>query len=192
VDLAADCSLVRRGFAGQESAPPGTPEFRILQQPPYPPATALSLQLPSPCCHPERPRISCCTALIGDPDVVLFKENHTQLTEAATLDRKSGEGEGSAVRHPCAPPLPVHNPHQIIDRILMGDRGRLHSVQAELQASLMLPTKGSCPSVTDHLSSPITCHRSPSSPITSSRSLALLYGLPISLISCAYTCQQTH
>ena len=41
--------------------------------------------------------------------VVLSKENHTQLTEAATLDRKSGEAEGSAVRHSCAPPLPAHN-----------------------------------------------------------------------------------
>jgi hypothetical protein len=30
--------------------------------------------------------------------VVLRKENHTQLTEAATLDRKSGEAEGSAVQ----------------------------------------------------------------------------------------------
>jgi hypothetical protein len=29
--------------------------------------------------------------------VVLPKENHKQLTEAATLDRKSGEAEGSAV-----------------------------------------------------------------------------------------------
>jgi hypothetical protein len=29
--------------------------------------------------------------------VVLPKENHIQLTEAATLDRKSGEAEGSAV-----------------------------------------------------------------------------------------------
>jgi len=29
--------------------------------------------------------------------VVLFKENHMQLIEAATLDRKSGEAEGSAV-----------------------------------------------------------------------------------------------
>jgi hypothetical protein len=32
--------------------------------------------------------------------VVLFKENHMQSTEAATLDRKSGEAEGSAVPHP--------------------------------------------------------------------------------------------
>jgi hypothetical protein len=95
-----------------------------FEKPPFPPATALYLQLPPPFCHPERTRISCCTALIGDPDVVLFKENHTQLTEAATLDRKSGEAEGPAVRHSCAPPLPVHNPHQIIDRISMGDRGR--------------------------------------------------------------------
>jgi hypothetical protein len=30
--------------------------------------------------------------------VVLLKENHMQLTEAATLDRKSGGAEGSAVR----------------------------------------------------------------------------------------------
>src|SRR5882757_4807970 len=30
--------------------------------------------------------------------VVLSKENHTQLTEAATLDRKSRGAEGSAVR----------------------------------------------------------------------------------------------
>src|SRR5882757_3542946 len=30
--------------------------------------------------------------------VVLRKENHTQLTEAATLDRKSGEAEGPAVQ----------------------------------------------------------------------------------------------
>ena len=29
--------------------------------------------------------------------MVLLKENHMQLTEAATLDRKSGEAEGSAV-----------------------------------------------------------------------------------------------
>jgi hypothetical protein len=29
--------------------------------------------------------------------VVLSKENHMQLTEATTLDRKSGEAEGSAV-----------------------------------------------------------------------------------------------
>jgi hypothetical protein len=30
--------------------------------------------------------------------VVLFEENHMHLTEAATLDRKSGEAEGPAVR----------------------------------------------------------------------------------------------
>jgi hypothetical protein len=33
-------------------------------------------------------------------DVVLSKENHTKLTDAATLDRKSGEGEGSPVHYP--------------------------------------------------------------------------------------------
>src|SRR5271168_2420215 len=33
--------------------------------------------------------------------VVLLKENHTQLTEAATLHRKSGEPSGSAVQRTC-------------------------------------------------------------------------------------------
>jgi hypothetical protein len=48
--------------------------------------------------------------------VVLLKENHIQLFEAATLDRKSGEAdlsrravEGSAVRHSGAPNLPFYN-----------------------------------------------------------------------------------
>jgi hypothetical protein len=49
-------------------------------------------------CHPERTRISCFTALLATTYVVLPKENHMQSTEAATLDRKSGEAEGSAVR----------------------------------------------------------------------------------------------
>jgi hypothetical protein len=46
-------------------------------------------------CHPERTRISCLTALTS---VTCFslRENHMQLAEAATLDRKSGEAEGSA------------------------------------------------------------------------------------------------
>jgi hypothetical protein len=48
-------------------------------------------------CHPERTRISYFTALTIVTYVVLPKENHMQLTEAATLDRKSGEAEGSAV-----------------------------------------------------------------------------------------------
>jgi hypothetical protein len=38
--------------------------------------------------------------------VVLSKENHTQLTEAATVDRKSGEAEGSAVRLSDLPNFP--------------------------------------------------------------------------------------
>jgi hypothetical protein len=36
-------------------------------------------------------------SLLSAKQVVLPKENHMQLTEAATLDRKSGEAEGSAV-----------------------------------------------------------------------------------------------
>src|SRR5580692_6669625 len=45
----------------------------------------------------ERTRISYFTALTRATYVVLPKENHMQLTEAATLDRKSGGAEGSAV-----------------------------------------------------------------------------------------------
>src|SRR5450631_81252 len=67
-------------------------------------ATALSLQRPSPFCHPERTRISYLTALTGATYVVLPKENHIQLAEATSLDRKSGGAdlsrravEGSAV-----------------------------------------------------------------------------------------------
>jgi hypothetical protein len=50
-----------------------------------------------PFCHPERTRISYFTALTIATFVVLPKENHMQLTEPATLDRKSGVAEGSAV-----------------------------------------------------------------------------------------------
>jgi hypothetical protein len=48
-------------------------------------------------CHPERTQISYFTALPVSTYVVIFKENHMQLIEAAILDRKSGEAEGSAV-----------------------------------------------------------------------------------------------
>jgi hypothetical protein len=41
--------------------------------------------------------ISYFTALTRVTYVVLPKENHMQLTEVATLDRKSGEAERSAV-----------------------------------------------------------------------------------------------
>jgi hypothetical protein len=55
------------------------------------------------------------------PDVVLFKENHTQPTEAATLDRKSGEAEGSAVSLSLTNrPVSVTNIlHQLIDHPLL-------------------------------------------------------------------------
>jgi hypothetical protein len=48
-------------------------------------------------CHLELHRISYFTALTGATYVVLLKENRMQLLEAAALDRKSGEAEGSAV-----------------------------------------------------------------------------------------------
>ena len=79
------------------------------QQPRYPMATVLHLRRPSPFCHSERTRISYLTGLTGAAYVVLLKENHMQLFEAATLDRKSGEAEESAVRHSGAPDLPFYN-----------------------------------------------------------------------------------
>jgi hypothetical protein len=50
-----------------------------------------------PLCHPERTRISYYASLNRAAYVVLREENHMRLTEVATLDRKSGEAEGSAV-----------------------------------------------------------------------------------------------
>ena len=89
-------------------------------QPPCPSATVLSLQPASPICHPacpgvpwDRTQISYFTALASDAYVVLLKENHMQLIEVATLDRKSGAGEGPAVHFTSnqfqleAPPLPI-------------------------------------------------------------------------------------
>jgi hypothetical protein len=64
-------------------------------------ATDPNWKLYPPLCHPERTRVSYFTALNSNAYVVLPKENHMQLAEAATLDRKSGEAEGSAVSlHP--------------------------------------------------------------------------------------------
>jgi hypothetical protein len=83
---------------------------------PIPWQRSFPFQQPSPFCHPacpgvpwERTRISYFAALTGATYVVLLKENHMQLFEAATLDRKSGEAEGSAVRHSGAPNLPFYN-----------------------------------------------------------------------------------
>jgi hypothetical protein len=136
--LDAALSMERAAVDGKEGPPPVTQALSFdetpfpsatalsfsnrpfLQQPPFPSATALSLQLPSPSCHPERTRISYFTDLNNATYVVLLKENHMQLTEAATLDRKSGEAEGSVVRHSCAPLLPVHNSRptkRFIDRL---------------------------------------------------------------------------
>jgi hypothetical protein len=75
-------------------------------------------QPPSPCDDPllfvigSVPGFPASLLSPANTDVVLSKENHMQLTEAATLDRKSGQGEGSAVRHSCAPLLPAHNLRQ--------------------------------------------------------------------------------
>jgi hypothetical protein len=56
-------------------------------------ATVLPFQQPSPFCHPERTRVSYLTDFTRAAGVVLSKENHMRLTEAATCDRKSGEAD---------------------------------------------------------------------------------------------------
>jgi hypothetical protein len=91
--------VVKRGPLPRDKAVVDRPfnHCPLLRRLPSPLATALSLQQPSPFCHPERTRISYFTALTSANFVVLPKENHMQLTEATTLDRKSGEAEGSAV-----------------------------------------------------------------------------------------------
>jgi hypothetical protein len=61
------------------------------QQLPIPWQRSSPFQQPSPFCHPERTRVSYFTALTGVTYVVLLKENHMQLFEAATLDRKCGK-----------------------------------------------------------------------------------------------------
>src|SRR6266702_6525131 len=66
----------------EKSLRPATTLYRTI---------ALSFVIPSVPGFPTSP-LSPATS-----HVVLRKENHTQLTEAATLDRKSGGAEGSAV-----------------------------------------------------------------------------------------------
>ena len=66
--------------------------FRAFQ----PQTTAKSKEVTSS----ERTRISYFTALAPATYVVLLKENHMQLTEAATLDRKFGEVEDVHFRRP--------------------------------------------------------------------------------------------
>jgi hypothetical protein len=87
-----------------------------VQQPPFPCNDPLLFVIPS---APGFPASSLSPATTY---VVLPKENHMQLTEAATLDRKSGEAEGSAVRHSCAPLLPAQtstNHHRILMETLL-------------------------------------------------------------------------
>jgi hypothetical protein len=89
---------------------PRSSNHSFLQQSPFPCNDPLLFVIPSV------PGFPASLLSPATTDVVLSKENHTQLTEAATLDRKSGEAdlsrraeEGSAVRHSCAPLLPAHN-----------------------------------------------------------------------------------
>jgi hypothetical protein len=61
------------------------------------PATTLYRTVALSFVIPSEPRFPTSPLSPATTHVVLRKENHTQLTEAATLVRKSGEAEGSAV-----------------------------------------------------------------------------------------------
>ena len=87
----------------QSPCPLTTDNQPVLWQPPSPSHNPPLFVIPSVPGFPTSPLSPATTY------VVLPKENHMQLTEAATLDRKSGGAEGSAVRHSGAPPLPFHN-----------------------------------------------------------------------------------
>src|SRR6202030_261862 len=105
-------AFARKGLLSMEGVPVAPTNAFSLGNNPLPFSHPLLFVIPSV------PGFPAALLSSATPDVVLFKENHTQPTEAATLDRKSGEAEGSAVRHSCAPLLPAHNLHQS-HRILM-------------------------------------------------------------------------
>src|ERR1700683_3259534 len=56
------------------------------------------LAFPNKIAIPSVPGFPASPLSLATTYVVLSKENHMQSTDAATLDRKSGEAEGSAVR----------------------------------------------------------------------------------------------
>src|ERR1700726_1881769 len=107
----------------------------LFEQPSCPLATVLSFQPPSPFCHPERSRISYFTALNSATYVVLPKENHMQLTEATTLNRKSGEAEGSAVRPSGASHAPGSN------KVVIPSEAGFTTSQALNTATYVVPPK---------------------------------------------------
>jgi hypothetical protein len=76
-----------RGLYGAESKDPGDACWQMLLGPFRPQTTTEDKKVT----NSERTWISYFTALSKAAHVVLPKENHMQLTEAATLDRKSGE-----------------------------------------------------------------------------------------------------
>jgi len=95
-------------------------------------------------CHPERTRISYLPALTGATYVVLPKENHMQLAEATSLDRKSGGAdlsrravEGSAVLR-TLPGNVESRPAQIchLDRSVPGFPATHHWTRPRVRLSL--------------------------------------------------------
>jgi hypothetical protein len=86
-------SIANRGLYGAESKDPGDACWQMLLRAFRPQTTPEDKKVT----NSERTRISTSLISPATTNVVLSKENHTQPTEAATLDTKSGEGEGSAV-----------------------------------------------------------------------------------------------
>src|SRR5712675_265697 len=114
---------------------PRSSNHSFLQQPPFPRNDPLLFVIPSV------PGFPASLLSPATTDVVLSKENHTQLTEAATLDRKSGEAEGSAV--PRSFPGNVSSP--ICWRRWTGRRAAAHFLSSLLACLLVLYRTRSCP-----------------------------------------------
>src|SRR6202035_2444863 len=96
-------AFARKGLLSMEGVPVAPTNAFSLGNNPLPFSHPLLSVIPSVPGFPTSPPSPTTT------DVVLLKENHMQLTEAATSDRKSGAAEGPAVRHSGAPHFSFYN-----------------------------------------------------------------------------------
>ena len=76
-------------------------------------ATALSVERPSPFCHPERTRISCCTAFIGGPGNVVSLQREPHAADRSRSSRQEIRGSRGICGAPFVCPAPTGpNLHQ--------------------------------------------------------------------------------
>ncbi len=103
----------------------------FLQQPPFPYNYSLLVVIPS---VPRFPALQ----LSPTPKyVVLLRRTTCNLIEAATFDRKSGEAEGSAVRHSGAPPLCAPGIVSRLPAVLRDSVSHSHALCLPMSMSLL-------------------------------------------------------